>query len=79
MGRYELDFSTVLEFQQEIEQGQPVTASVRDAEDMSWKTAQVIISTSPIEGGDSVTVWGAGGFPYRPGDFYIKVLNIEEP
>ncbi len=78
MGRYELDFSTVLEFQKEIEQGQPVTAAVRDVEDMTWKTAQVIISTSPIQGGDSATVWGAGGFLYRPGDFYIKVLSIQE-
>lgn len=78
MGRYELDAGTVMRFNKEIEQREPVTTSVRDVEDMSWKRAQVIISNSPLEGGDAVAVWGAGGSQYRPGEFYMKILHLED-
>ena len=75
MARYRIDDRFVKAHAAEIEAGQPVIANVRDNETFDYKKVKILLSRSPIEGGEEIEVLDMQGCLVRD-KLYGKVLEV---
>lgn len=77
MGKYQVDEKTLEvicgEKRALIEAGQPVEMNVMDRDTMSWVKARVLLSSSPVEGGEKVLVLDHWGKAIESAQWHWKV------